>query len=164
MADAARPTYSEKLLDPRWQRVRLEVLRKYDFRCWQCGSGDKTLHVHHRFYRRGAEPWDYDPDNELMALCKDCHTTAERRLDALRGLLGRASTEEIDIVIGLLKALFFRRDVIEPRIENLEEAEGFGHFFRASAREVMKSLDENHVAKSGRFERDLDEFIRTDEA
>jgi hypothetical protein len=66
-------TYAEKLKDPRWQKRRLEVLQAYDFKCCDCGADDKTLHVHHMIYRKGKEPWDYEPMADLVALCEDCH-------------------------------------------------------------------------------------------
>lgn len=65
-------TYSQKLLDPRWQRRKSEVQRKANFTCEDCGSTTKTIHVHHSFYIRGKEPWEYD-DDLLMLLCDDCH-------------------------------------------------------------------------------------------
>lgn len=68
------PSYGEKLKDPRWQRKRLEILQRSDFSCEQCGTQEKTLHVHHKVYRKGAAPWEY-ADEELEALCEDCHGT-----------------------------------------------------------------------------------------
>lgn len=66
------PTYSELLRDPKWQRKRLEVLRRDDFTCQECGSTTKTLHVHHCYYERGRKPWDY-PSSGLLTLCYECH-------------------------------------------------------------------------------------------
>jgi hypothetical protein len=66
------PSYSEKLRDPRWQRRRLEKLSAHDFSCEACGDSDNTLHVHHRIYRRGLDPWEYK-DDELAVLCEHCH-------------------------------------------------------------------------------------------
>lgn len=70
-------TYAEKLKHPKWQKRRLEILEAHGFKCSTCQSGDKTLHVHHRRYRKGAEPWEYG-DDDLDCLCEDCHkeTTA----------------------------------------------------------------------------------------
>lgn len=62
--------YSDKLKDPRWQRRRLEVLQKADFRCEFCGASDKTIHVHHLKYT--GEPWDA-PLDDLEALCDEHH-------------------------------------------------------------------------------------------
>jgi len=69
--------YSEKLRDPRWQRKRLEVFQSADFKCEVCGSGDKTLHAHHRYYEKGKEPWDY-PLAVFKCLCEDCHFITTR--------------------------------------------------------------------------------------
>lgn len=65
-------TYSEKLKDPRWQRRRLEVLERCKWKCVSCESAGKTLHVHHRWYVSGREPWEY-PAICLVALCDECH-------------------------------------------------------------------------------------------
>jgi hypothetical protein len=65
-------TYREKLRDPRWQRRRLEILSAAEFSCQACSDSESTLHVHHRRYIKGREPWEYD-DQELVALCEDCH-------------------------------------------------------------------------------------------
>lgn len=65
-------TYSEKLRDPRWQKKRLKIMERDEFKCRLCGSGDKTLNVHHAYYRPKANPWDY-PDEELTTLCEECH-------------------------------------------------------------------------------------------
>jgi 5-methylcytosine-specific restriction endonuclease McrA len=55
-------TYFEKLKDPRWQRKRLEVMERAGFACEYCGSATETLNVHHGFYEKGKEPWEYDND------------------------------------------------------------------------------------------------------
>lgn len=65
-------TYIELLRDPRWQRKRLEVMSRDQFRCLQCGSKVKTLNVHHQYYIKGRMPWEYSNDS-LLTLCEDCH-------------------------------------------------------------------------------------------
>lgn len=100
----AKKTYWELLKDPRWQRRRLEILEREDFACENCGSKDKTLHVHHKIYRKGAMPWDY-ADRDLMSLCEDCHeaeTHVKRRLDEALSALGTLYYEQ---VLGYLEAL-----------------------------------------------------------
>jgi hypothetical protein len=69
----AKKSYSEKLKDPRWQKKRLEILQRDGFNCCICGDENSTLHVHHRYYINGRDPWDYD-DNILTTLCDGCHT------------------------------------------------------------------------------------------
>jgi len=72
--------YSEKLKDPRWQRMRLEILQRDDWRCCICGDKTRTLHVHHMVYFWGRDPWDYSP-SLLRTLCEVCH---ERETDLRR--------------------------------------------------------------------------------
>ena len=69
-------TYSEKLTNPKWQKKRLEVLSRDNFKCQLCGDEDNMLHVHHKEYKKGCEPWEYDNSN-FISLCKDCHREAE---------------------------------------------------------------------------------------
>lgn len=64
--------YSKKLLDPRWQKKRLEILSRDKFRCRCCGNDRNTLHVHHKYYESGYEPWDYENDT-LITFCSSCH-------------------------------------------------------------------------------------------
>jgi len=70
-------TYAEKLKDPRWQKMRLQILERDGFVCRRCQSKEKTLHVHHAFYSKGKAPWEYDP-KFLQTLCEECHELAEK--------------------------------------------------------------------------------------
>lgn len=77
-------TYFEKLKDPRWQRKRLEVMQRANFRCENCDMVETgrhpekgPLHVHHGWYERDVQPWEY-PDEAYQCLCEDCHKEAER--------------------------------------------------------------------------------------
>ncbi len=64
--------YFEKLKDPRWQKKRLGILERADWKCEECARADQTLHVHHTLYIYGKEPWEYR-DEELKCLCEECH-------------------------------------------------------------------------------------------
>ena len=72
--------YADKLLDPQWQRRKSAIQIRDEFTCQKCGDKDKTLHVHHRHYVPGREPWDY-PDNLLVTLCFKCHKEEELYAD-----------------------------------------------------------------------------------
>lgn len=67
-----RSEYAKKLLDPRWQKKRLEVLEGAGWKCSICGNDKATLHVHHKMYLKGREPWDYDA-GQLASMCECCH-------------------------------------------------------------------------------------------
>lgn len=70
-------TYSEKLRSPQWQKKRLEIFKRDKFKCKKCGDTDTQLHVHHKEYIDGNDPWEYD-NKYLVTLCEDCHSQIER--------------------------------------------------------------------------------------
>lgn len=69
------PTYQEQRRDPRWQKRRLEILERDRFRCRNCETSDRELHVHHRYYIPKRSLWAY-PDGSLITLCSYCHNLA----------------------------------------------------------------------------------------
>lgn len=69
MADSS---YSDKFKDPRWQQRRLQILERDNFTCLDCGDRTSTLHVHHLYYIKGRDPWDY-PGWSMVTKCSVCH-------------------------------------------------------------------------------------------
>lgn len=69
-------SYAEKLRDPRWQKKRLEIMKRDGFACKNCGDASKTLNVHHSAYVKGCEPWEYD-ERYLHTVCERCHQLIE---------------------------------------------------------------------------------------
>jgi len=65
--------YGEKLKDPRWQKKRLKILVRDEWTCQVCFDDKSSLSVHHCYYEKGKDPWDY-PDEALVTLCEDCHS------------------------------------------------------------------------------------------
>lgn len=75
-------TYSDKLRDPRWQKLRLEIMQRDRFTCLFCGSGltgGKNLQVHHILYKR-RDPWDY-PEYLYQTVCENCHEERQELTD-----------------------------------------------------------------------------------
>lgn len=93
-------TYYEKLKDPKWQRLRLEVMQRDDFACTRCGDKDKTLNVHHWQYAKSGNPWDVHID-DMETVCEDCHSNIESMILACKTFLKLnkkfSFDEEIDI-------------------------------------------------------------------
>jgi 5-methylcytosine-specific restriction endonuclease McrA len=89
--------YSDKLKDPRWQRKRLEIFQRDNFRCQHCGNPDKPLNIHHLIYLR-RDPWDY-PNHLYQTLCEDCHNgrqeLTERITNAVRISLANIPTRSL---------------------------------------------------------------------
>ncbi len=87
-------TYAERLLDPRWQQLRLRVFDRDGWKCHSCKKEDKTLHAHHVQYHPFAEgPWDYDIES-IITLCSDCHSDEHSDLDAAKANLIIALTKK----------------------------------------------------------------------
>lgn len=75
--------YFKKLLDPRWQKKRLEALEAAEWRCESCMDDSSTLHVHHKQYFKGREPWEYETE-QLAVLCAECHENSHADVDPLQ--------------------------------------------------------------------------------
>lgn len=89
MAQSAQKTpYQQLLLDPRWQRRRLEVMGRNDFTCESCSDSESTLNVHHVRYQRGVKPWEYK-DEELLCLCQPCHEERHDKTNVLLDMLAQ---------------------------------------------------------------------------
>ena len=67
-----KKNYSELLKDPRWQKKRLQIMERDGFVCTMCGDDKSQLHIHHKKYINGNDPWNYE-DEWLATLCEDCH-------------------------------------------------------------------------------------------
>ncbi len=91
----AKKSYSDDLLDPRWQKRRLEILQRDDFTCHGCYDTESTLHVHHLYYVKGRRPWEY-PDFALVTVCSDCHksTVFTQWEDFLKAFVGEWCASE----------------------------------------------------------------------
>lgn len=71
----AKKTYSDKLLDPRWQKKRLKIFERDNWSCVCCADSSSTLSVHHKSYN--VNPWNVEND-QLMTLCVLCHKLYEQ--------------------------------------------------------------------------------------
>lgn len=97
MVGALLMTYAEKLKDPRWQRKRLQIFERDEWRCCSCFRKDANLQVHHLIYAK-RDPWDY-PDYAYQTLCEFCHKErqelTDKVVDAIRISLKDVPTERI---------------------------------------------------------------------
>lgn len=106
-------SYAEKLRDPRWVYFRSEFIASRrregsSDECDDCGEDTHdSLHVHHRLYRTGREPWEYE-FSDLRLLCVDCHDRiheVERRTQALiRSIEAHEAYEVSDLLNELVEA------------------------------------------------------------
>lgn len=91
----------EQYRHPEWQRKRLQVLERAQWRCSNCQAQDKQLHVHHKRYLRGHKVWEYDL-TDLVALCERCHADHHEGMDRLKAVLGTVGPWEAQALVALL--------------------------------------------------------------
>ncbi len=68
--------YSLLLERREWAAKRQIILNRDNNCCQHCGKtadADTLLHVHHKHYISGLDPWEYK-DSELITLCEECHS------------------------------------------------------------------------------------------
>lgn len=133
-AKAAYVSYSEKLRDPKWQKMRLEVMQRDKFSCQVCNNTEKTLNVHHRFYRKGAAPWEYEP-SALVTLCEDCHSAAEQERDFIQQACAGPSYRQT-FIARLISAQMATED---PRCSHLMNAMDSLACFLSEWKECMEN-------------------------
>lgn len=125
----ARKPYWELLRDPRWQRRRLEVMELANFACAQCEATDKTLNVHHRIYRKNADPWDYEL-NELQCLCEDCHEHEHAIRKRIAESMAQMDFADLMVLAGYARGVVNRFDDGEViQVVDGEYAAGLGAYF-----------------------------------
>lgn len=67
-----KKNYLDLLKNPKWQKKRLKIFQRDNFRCKLCNDDKTTLNVHHKKYIKNHKPWEYNED-DLITLCDDCH-------------------------------------------------------------------------------------------
>jgi len=63
--------YKDKLKTQEWYQRRNLILKRDNYKCTKCKS-TSNLHVHHKAYVIGREPYEYT-DEYLVTLCNICH-------------------------------------------------------------------------------------------
>ena len=153
--------YKAKLRDPRWQRKRLQILERDEWRCRLCMDSESTLHVHHRWYLPDCEPWDY-PVAALLTLCESCHETETEltssathdlpliakqagamgsELDQLCGVLSLTTESPLDEVEWAV-LLVTIASLLRSRLEKSSEWQDAKDRYHARLREAANSTEE----------------------
>jgi len=140
-----KPSYYEQLKHPRWQKKRLQILERAGFKCEDCGSGERMLHVHHSYYEKGLPPWDY-PDESLHCLCENCHKKAQDLQALLQRQIGKLDLSDVDVLVGYAMGLESRSYPMVPLdVFSYEVALGVGDAWALTAEEVIEALEEGRI-------------------
>lgn len=119
---AKKNNYTDKLKNPKWQKKRLEVLNLHGFKCEKCGCEDKELHVHHRFYIKGREVWQYDND-VFQVLCCDCHEKEHLKVKEINEVIPEKYKNLIVLVENLNKRRGRNQEDLEMLLGTIIEDE-----------------------------------------
>jgi len=79
--------------DSRWQKKRLEIMERDEWKCRSCGKGkddEILLNVHHSYYEKGKSPWEYG-NHTLVTWCEKCHTRRHNMLKDIQLYFANAS-------------------------------------------------------------------------
>lgn len=117
-------TYSEKLKDPRWQKVRLLVMNRDNWSCVRCKSSDLTLQVHHKRYDKGKEPWEYEYSN-FETLCFKCHEKEhdikpEKSFEAIQQMVvGKfEKREEPEVITSINEQMLSLQEKLKTQVDD----------------------------------------------
>lgn len=121
-------SYAKKLQNPLWQKKRLEILQRDEFKCLHCGCDDKELHVHHRWYQFGKDIWDY-PDTCFETLCFECHEYIEMCI--------KSSTSDMQLIVRKTLLAQDDFDVINRLLIHLSD-EGYRNY---NSRKLVDAID-----------------------
>lgn len=95
--------YAEALKHPKWQQKRLHIFELANFRCVRCGSGERSLHAHHKMYIKGRQPWEYE-DGLLECLCELCHDAAHAQKEELEWVVAQQPTAKLSLMTNAVQA------------------------------------------------------------
>lgn len=98
-------TYWEQLRHPNWQKLRLRMLDRADYKCANCNDTETHLHVHHKQYIKGRKAWEYE-DSNFEVLCDACHENAHYFKDSLNSVLAQLPSELLDQIRDLVAGFY----------------------------------------------------------
>lgn len=97
-----------------WQKKRLEILNRDEWKCRRCTDQFTNLQVHHLYYKHDYLPWEYE-NEAFITLCELCHLKTEFIKWILNpvlfqkdGFLQRDITEIQDVITRRLSANYHR--------------------------------------------------------
>jgi len=136
-----REAYLKKFKDPRWQKMRLDVMNRDEFACQLCFDSKSTLNVHHRYYDFGKDPWEY-PLEALVTLCESCHESeTESRPEEERLLLRSLRYHFFSAELSCLSVAF-----AEMTLTHIPEVVADALAWAVRTPELQRELVDRHLA------------------
>jgi|DEB3_MinimDraft_2_1074329.scaffolds.fasta_scaffold01575_8 hypothetical protein len=122
-----KSSYGALLRNPKWQKARLETMQRANFACERCGDKESTLNVHHKNYKQGKNPWEYELSN-FVCLCEACHECIHKQKQMINNLLPYSYLDFSEVLSGLISEQPNSRyvGIIHPRVFSQEYEILFG--------------------------------------
>jgi len=137
-------SFFAKYRHPKWQQKRLEVMKDAGFACERCLEDDETLNVHHIYYIKGRDPWEYD-SSELVCLCESCHLDIHDEEARLQAAMQECKSRRLKYggdMEGVIGYLVGDSQSGQYRVKAVDDDNWLQGFIYGSHR---KSLDSNQI-------------------
>ncbi len=137
----SKEKYLKLLRSPKWRRKALQILKRDNYQCTVCGSGE-ILEVHHTFYYDNyPDPWKY-PNESLITICHNCHSNyhlANKSIikPAIKGVVKKLEIKVLDK--NLQK--YFRVECLS----HTKKSYGFRFMYADSKEEVRKKMGKLNI-------------------
>ena len=141
-----------KYRDPRWQRLRLKVMEEAGFMCQECYDETETLNVHHRLYRKDADPWEYELE-ELVCLCYKCHQYIHQQKKRLNAALSNQQTWVLDYLVGYAEAQELDGPYAKIHISSSDIAQGVADVYGITLSDVIDVCVNRYVTHDDLFKK-----------
>lgn len=122
--------------------MRLKIMERDGFACRKCAAKDKTLHVHHHYYTKGAEPWEYD-DEVFVTLCDDCHGQIEKASQQMKLAVGNLMVSNVCSLKCAVEAIAFMGNVRRHYFSVEQFNDGFSFLKHIGACAVSEKVRDN---------------------
>lgn len=133
---SSNKSYSEKLKDFRWKDKRIEILERDEYSCQICGFESKSNHIHHTYYDKDIEPWEYE-NNSLITLCQGCHEDEEN----MKSL--EITSYKYAMGLGLLRTEVAQIIVLLSQIQEKQQDRELIKEIISSAINYLRKINEN---------------------
>jgi hypothetical protein len=142
--------YQELLKHPKWQKKRLQIMERDNWKCNGCKSEEKTLHVHHKIYIKDRKPWEYK-DGNFITYCHDCH----KSVHDVNNLYNKQSfNQKQDFFIRMfqdmeIQPIFYKSFMVAKNINNdstsiiLHVPSGLWKTYNASENEIIDMMKQH---------------------
>lgn len=97
-------SYAKQLKDTRWARRKTAYFATREKFCQSCKRTGIEIHLHHIVYAPGSSIWDAG-DDDLIALCRDCHKRWHSLNLEFRRLASRMPVSELQVLVRTLGLL-----------------------------------------------------------